>query len=347
MEKELRMRPTDRVLSDPKCTAIVCAVAATGLGLAYMTATGAPLRYPAINAVALVLGIGLAGLMTVARRTARYERGIGTLALGVFLVASSLFGVTVHGATRWIVLGGFSLQPSLLFIPMMVVQFGRRRDSWSTWGLALTGVAVALQPDRGMAGVLVLGLMAVAVLRFERRVLIPLGVALAGFVTTLIRIDVQPAVPFVDQIFFSSFGVHPLAGFAVWGGAALLLAPAFIGRAGDADAGAARVAFGATWLGVIMAAALGNYPTPLVGYGGSAIIGYVLSSVPLSTTTAKTAAPGKIPPGTARDDLPGPVIIVGEPDAKESINSFAVPHASLMLGTHRRLARSGAGRPTL
>jgi hypothetical protein len=28
---------------------------------------------------------------------------------------------------------------------------------------------------------------------------------------------------------------------------------------------------------VVAAAALGNYPTPLVGYGGSAVLGYLLS----------------------------------------------------------------------
>lgn len=296
------MRPTDSLLSDPKWTAIRCVVAATGLGLAYMMAAGAPHRYLAINAGALVLGIGLAGLMTVMRRTAEHGNGLGILVLGAFLVASSLFGVTVNGATRWVIVGGFSLQPSLLFIPMMVVQFGRRSDSLSTWGLALAGVAVALQPDRGMAGVLVVGLMAVAALRLERRVLTALAIAFAGFVATLIQIDVQPAMPFVDQIFFSSFEVHPLAGFAVCGGAALLLAPAFIGRTGDADTGHARVAFGATWLAVIIAAALGNYPTPVVGYGGSAIIGYVLSAVPLSTITANTAERQEVPPGTARDD---------------------------------------------
>jgi len=302
MERELRMRPRDVLLFDPKWTAIGCAVAATGLGLAYMMAAGAPLRYLAINAGALALGIGLAGLMPVMRATARQESGLGTLALGVFLVASSLFGVTANGATRWVVVGGFSLQPSLLFIPMMVVQFGGSRDALSTWGLALTGVAMALQPDRGMAGVLVVGLMAVAVLRLERRVFIALAVAVAGFVATLIQIDVQPAMPFVDQIFFSSFEVHPLAGLAVCGGAALLLAPAFIGGAGDSDRGHARVPFGAIWLAVIIAAALGNYPTPVVGYGGSAIIGYVLSSVPLSTITANTVPRQQVLPGTAGDD---------------------------------------------
>jgi len=296
------MRPTDGLLSQPKWIAIGSAVAATGLGLAYMVAAEAPLRYLAINACALVLGIGLAGLLTVMRRTAWYEGGMGTLVLGIFLVASSLFGVTVNGATRWMVVGGFSLQPSLLFIPVMVVQFAHSRDSFSAWGLAFAGVAVALQPDRGMSGVLVVGLMAIAFLRLERRVLIALAVALAGFVATLIQSEVQPAMPFVDQVFFSSFEVHPLAGLAVCGGAALLLAPALFGRAGDVDTGHARVAFGAIWLAVILAAALGNYPTPVVGYGGSAIIGYVLSSVSLSTISANTAERQEVLPGPARDD---------------------------------------------
>ena len=37
------------------------------------------------------------------------------------------------------------------------------------------------------------------------------------------------------------------------------------------------LAFGAVWVAMIVAAAAGNYPTPLVGFGGSAIVGYLLS----------------------------------------------------------------------
>jgi hypothetical protein len=56
-----------------------------------------------------------------------------------------------------------------------------------------------------------------------------------------------------------------------------MIAPAWIGYRRDRASAAPWLVFGAIWLGVIVAAALGNYPTPLVGYGGSAIIGYVLS----------------------------------------------------------------------
>jgi hypothetical protein len=40
---------------------------------------------------------------------------------------------------------------------------------------------------------------------------------------------------------------------------------------------------------VVAAAALGNYPTPLVGYGGSAVLGYLLSAALLPTASAQAA----------------------------------------------------------
>jgi hypothetical protein len=41
---------------------------------------------------------------------------------------------------------------------------------------------------------------------------------------------------------------------------------------------------------MVGAAALGNYPTPLVGYGGSAILGYALSLSVMPSTVGSAAA---------------------------------------------------------
>ena len=71
--------------------------------------------------------------------------------------------------------------------------------------------------------------------------------------------------------------MHPLAGLAVVGGALLLIVPAIAGQWMDPENREVHAVFGAVWLGAVAAAALGNYPTPLVGYGGSAILGYALS----------------------------------------------------------------------
>ena len=61
--------------------------------------------------------------------------------------------------------------------------------------------------------------------------------------------------------------------------------------------------FGTVWLGVIVAAALGNYPTPLVGYGGSAILGYALS---LSFMPGRVRSPAGVA-GRAPDVPPADV----------------------------------------
>jgi hypothetical protein len=93
----------------------------------------------------------------------------------------------------------------------------------------------------------------------------------------LARADNLPAAPYVDQILYTAFDVHAAAGAAVLAGSALLLIPAIIGWKRDAACCAPYAVFGAIWFAALIAAALGNYPTPVVGYGGSAIVGYVLS----------------------------------------------------------------------
>jgi hypothetical protein len=121
-------------------------------------------------------------------------------------------------------------------------------------------------------------------------VLVALAAASAGFLVTLLRADVQPAVPYVDRILYTAFDVHPAAGLAVLAGSALLIIPAIVGGLHGPENREAHAVFGAVWLAVIAAAALGNYPTPLVGYGGSAIIGYVVSLLALPKHASGAAA---------------------------------------------------------
>src|SRR5205085_10457904 len=121
---------------------------------------------------------------------------------------------------------------------------------------------------------------------------------------------------FVDQILFTSFTVHPGAGLMVWCGAGLMLAPAILGFARDHQHRVTSATFGAVWLTVIAAAALGNYPTPLVGYGGSAILGYLIGLLGLppraavaSSSNGADAAQSR--PGEQRPDLRAGLTVAG------------------------------------
>jgi cell division protein FtsW (lipid II flippase) len=266
-----------RWFNDARAIGLACATGATLLGLAYLTAAGAPVHYLVINAVALILGlVAFPGISKAGSEGASWF-GPLMLVLGVALLGTALFGISADGASRWIRLGPLAIQVSLVILPSMLVAFACRRDLVASAGMALAVIALALQPDRAMAGVLAASLACLAVLRPERGVNLLLVLALAGFGVTLVRPDTPPAVPFVDQILYSAFDVHPLAGAAVLTGALLLVVPAIVGWVRDRESRLSYAAFGAVWAGVVVAAALGNFPTPVVGYGGSAILGYVLS----------------------------------------------------------------------
>ena len=264
------------------------AMGAVGLGLVYLAAAGAPTRYLAVNAGTLV--IGLAGLMAWRRWAPRIPRLSGPIALmiGLALLATALFGQSLDEATRWVRLGPLTLQPGVILTPLLAVLFARDRGLLSTTGVIIGAAALALQPDRATAGALTLALAALAVTKPDRRTLAALIAATLAFAIAWVRPDTLPAQPFVERVLFTAFETHWLIGLAVWIGAKWLLLPAIAGRVLDPANRPTYAVFGAVWLGLIVAALLGNYPTPLVGYGASSILGYVLGLAALPSRPQRT-----------------------------------------------------------
>jgi cell division protein FtsW (lipid II flippase) len=257
-----------------------------------MRLAGAPTSHLVMNVCALMLGFLTVGLVATGAKTGSLRWGPVSLLLGAMLMLTSLFGNGVEGATRWISIGGLSVQSSLLIVPLVVIVFARQRTASTTLAIVLTSLALAIQPDRGMSGALAAGMAALALARPERNVVIAAGVSCGGLAASLLQTDARPAMPYVDQIFFSSFAVHPLAGLAVWAGAGLLIAPAMVGVLSRGPGRDVFFVFGAVWGAIAVAAALGNYPTPLVGYGGSAIIGYVVCMLGLPRTPKRYVQAG-------------------------------------------------------
>jgi cell division protein FtsW (lipid II flippase) len=285
--------------------AIICASAATALGLAYMAVGGAPDRYLMINGGAFAFGLVALAILVLADRRGHLLAGPVTLSLGLILLATSLWGVTGGEVRRWLALGPLLIQPSLMVVPLMAVLFARSRDTLSLTGVVLAALALALQPDRGMAGALAGSMAVFAIIRPNAAALAAAAAAAVAFGATMLQADPSPAMPFVDQIVYSSFDIHPLAGVAVTLGLALLVLPTLASVRADPLEWSVHAVFGAVWAGIIAAAALGNHPTPLVGYGGSAIIGYLLSlvifhsRVPERSRSAVETTPEPKPEGPA------------------------------------------------
>ncbi len=270
------MTLNDTVFQQPRKMVGLCAILATGLGIAFMHMAGAPSAYLAMNVAALVIGIAAVPLIALISSKASLSQRATGLALSAALLLTGQFGMEADGATRWFALGPFSIQTSLVVLPLVAINFSRTRDTVSTAGIILAALSLALQPDRAMAGALAAAMLILAIMRPGRAVLVALAASLCGFIAALSQADTLATAPFVDQILWTAFAVNPLAGLAVVAGSILLIVPAITGWMRGHDDRPTYAVFGAIWAAIISAAALGNYPTPLVGYGGSAILGYLL-----------------------------------------------------------------------
>ena len=279
------------ILARPRLLGLICGAGAVGLGLAYLLTAGAPPSYLLVNLGALVIGAAawLALSATDARRPA--AAGPVVLALAMAILLTAMFGVAADGASRWVSVGPLFLQVSLIVLPVMVVIYARQPDAIGTAGMIVAAIALAAQPDRAMAGVLLAGLVALLFAAPSRQKILAAGAALLAFGWTLLKPDTFPASPYVDRILYTAFDVHPLAGLAVVTGAAALVIPGAIGASQRGSERPVLLGFGACWLAVVVAAALGNNPTPLVGYGGSAVLGYLLSVALLPNSIRETNAP--------------------------------------------------------
>lgn len=273
----------------PQGLGILCAVVASLAGLAYLAIAQAPMTMIGVNLAALVLGITvLFGVRSIEAK-AGFILSL-MMVMAVMLLATALLGAGSEGARRWVTIGPLVIQSSLVLLPALILLFVRYRNGLSTLAMAIAAVSLALQPDRAMAGTLLAALIMLAFVRPDRFVLAALLASAIAFAVTLFRPDNLPAVPFVDQVYYTAFDLHWFAGSVVLGGTALLLLPAVAMKWSTGIDRTQCIVFGAIWLGVISAAALGNYPTPVVGYSGAAILGYALSLAVLPRRASGTQA---------------------------------------------------------
>ena len=216
-------------MRDRASSALLCAAASVALGAIYMLAAGAPHRYILVNTAALIVGLVAALLMSRVRARHRRLAGASTIAVGLLLIATALFGVHIEGASRWIAVAGISLQPSLILLPVAMVHFASDRGWWSSIGLAIAGIGLGMQPDRAMAGTLAAGLAALWLQRREPPVTVALVAAICGLAATMLSVDGVAPVSFVEQVLQSAFAFHVLTGLAIVAGFATMLAPAAAG----------------------------------------------------------------------------------------------------------------------
>ena len=269
-------------------SAMICGLLAGTIGLVYLVTADAPVSMIMINGLTIAIGIMLVLLLRLTLRIIEQSLSLVAVTCASLLLVTALFGHGIEGASRWFAIGPYMVQPSLILLPLVAICYGRHSGIWNAVAVVMSATAMAIQPDRAMAGMLLLAILLISFARPSYgRFAVSLFCALM-FIVTIVLTDQLTAVPFVDHILWTAFDISIVSGLSLWIGCALLLAPILF--ASSDRPRLAHLVFATCWLAVIIAAAMGAYPTPIVGYGASSILGYFLSSV-LVEPNVQTARP--------------------------------------------------------
>lgn len=289
----------------PRPVAAFAAIAAVMIGVIHFYVADASASMILVNTASLGVGLALLAGAAIWQGLPDSGRTNASIIMAGLLMLTSMFGVSSHGVVRWVAAGPLMVQSSLILLPALLMMFARKVTAAGTAALLVAAAAMAMQPDRAMAGALLAGMAMLWLLHRNRQVALVLAASALGFLTTLVRADSLPPVRFAEGVFTQAWQVHPLLGIAVASAGALLLLPAAAFCTRHEDDVRQCAVFGAVWLAILLAAVIDNHPTPLVGYGGSAIIGYLLSACMLPpgqpTRDRRTAAAR--PPARPQPDL--------------------------------------------
>jgi cell division protein FtsW (lipid II flippase) len=194
-------------------------------------------------------------------------------------LAATLLVPGVEGVHRWVPLGPVRLHAAAVLLPLLLVAMQGLSQARGWWISAGVAVAVALllwlQPDAAQATAFAAGCLVLLLPLAGRdplRLICLLSLPLLAGLTWLRRDPLAP-VPHVEGIVGLAAGLG--AGWAVAAVVSLLVLPLPFFHAARGAGKHAALALGTYVAITILAAFLGNFPVPVMGYGVSPILGYL------------------------------------------------------------------------
>lgn len=239
-------------------------------GILYLTFSGAPDRYAAINGAALVAGLAWIQFGRLPEALI-WRRALACALLGLLALPLAT-GPHVEGVSRWLPLGLVALHSGMLAVPSLVA-LSARDTPWGPWLLGCAAAAAALQPDAASAAAICLSALGIAWARRSRSFAGVAGLAALAGIYAFGTGDLPPQ-PFVERVVQSLWAEHPIRAVALASLVAIgvwhfLVEPQITRAEGYALAGALT--------GFAALSFIGPYPSPLIGYGVAPIVGFALA----------------------------------------------------------------------
>jgi cell division protein FtsW (lipid II flippase) len=253
-------------------------------GLAIMALYGSPPAMLLMNFGAMVLGFVSGPWVSSAMISGAKRRSSIIAGAILILLTLTFFDAGLDGVHRWLRLGPLRLHPSALSLPLFLLQlvFLLAERRWIAM-LVIFGLAMAVhvaQPDAGQATALAAAGLVIAAFRdqplWSRIALVGMGIL--GAAATWLRPDPLLGIPMVEDIVPEAFAMHAGLGIAAVVALALLPMSAFAFARRFEPLHTGRVygfALGVYFLASFVAVGVGEFPTPVLGFGASPMLGAI------------------------------------------------------------------------
>lgn len=251
-------------------------------GACIMVLHRAPWSMPITNIVAALLGLLGVGLLSPSLISLVLKRPFVVAVFVLATMSATLLDAGLDGVHRWVRLGPIRLHPAALATPLLlltIVIAWERRKAALTIILIAAGLALHIaQPDAGQATAFAAGAILLAAIP-DKRIVARLSLVILaslGAFTAWTRPDPLLGVAMVEDIVPRAFAMH--AGLGIVAVITLVMLPgAAIGIAQQSKTNRLRRLYGLTlaayFAASIIVVAIGEFPTPVLGFGASPIWG--------------------------------------------------------------------------
>lgn len=192
----------------------------------------------------------------------------------------------IDGVHRWISFGGFSVNISMILLPVVTVSIyhliQKKQLMLSIISVALIALILSAQPDAsqltGFSMAMILCFINCKLLKSIK--IIGSGILLLMTVWSWIHIDSLEPVSYTEGILVILSNISPF--LYIVGLAALFLIPVPFIIFTTKYQKVLAICIALYYWGIILSALIGNFPVPMMGYGISPIIGYFIVMILLN-----------------------------------------------------------------
>ncbi|WDV97985.1 hypothetical protein [Brevibacillus parabrevis] len=236
------------------------------------------------NIVVFIIGGSVSALILARNRHPHANRSrniILTIAVLFLFLLLTFWDSGIDNVHRWIALGPLRFHVASIGIPFFIMQLWRllKAENWwfSFLPAAATSLLLFLQPDASQLTAFTVSMAILLWSRADRSILrfVSVGLLFIFAVISWINLDHLLPVPYVEKILYlvADMGmvwllVEVLSIFA-------LIAPFLLLH--SAHAKIVSIAFGVHFAVLFLTALFGNFPVPIIGYGVSPMIGYIIA----------------------------------------------------------------------